>query len=60
MDRKELHRQLDELLDEFEHRKQYGYVQIDFQAGRADLIRKMTTQKLLGGNTRYEPRVESR
>jgi sulfatase maturation enzyme AslB (radical SAM superfamily) len=56
MERKELHRQLDEVLNEFEQKRQFGYIQIDFQAGRPDLIRKMTTQKLISteGNSRYE------
>jgi hypothetical protein len=37
------------------------YVQIDFVAGRADLIRKMVTQKIQNdGNTRYEPQRETR
>jgi len=60
MNRQELYRQFEELLNEFEQRKQYGYIQIDFQAGRPDLIRKMTTQKIQGGNTRYEQQRETR
>ena len=55
MDRPELHRQLDELLNEFEQKRQFGYIQIDFVSGRPDLIRKMTTQKLsIGGNSQHE------
>jgi hypothetical protein len=55
MDRPEIHRQLDELLNEFEQKQQFGYIQIDFVAGRPDLIRKMTTKKLSnGGNTQHE------
>jgi len=57
VDRQELHRQLDEILNEFEQRRQFGYIQIDFQAGRPDLIRKMTTQKIPnGGNSHNEYR----
>jgi hypothetical protein len=55
MDRQELQHQLEELLNEFEKRQQYGYIQIDFVSGRPDLIRKMTTQKISnGGNSQHE------
>ena len=61
MDRQEIHRQFDALLDEFEKARQYGYIQIDFVAGQADLIRKMITKKIQNeGNSRYEPRRETR
>ena len=61
MDRQELHKQLDELLNEFEKGRQYGYLQVEFQAGRPDLVRKMVTRKIQNeGTTRYEPRRETR
>ncbi len=61
MDRQELHRQLDELLNEFEKGRLYGYLQVEFQAGRPDLIRKMVTRKIqTEGNSHYEPRRETR
>jgi hypothetical protein len=61
MDRQELHRQIDEILSEFEKGKQFGYVQVEFAAGRPELIRKMTTKKIQNeGTTRYEPRRETR
>jgi len=61
MDRQEIHKQLDDILSEFEKGKQFGYVQVEFSAGRPELIRKMTTQKIQSeGTARYEPRREQR
>ena len=61
MDRQELHRQIDEIVSEFERGKQFGYVQVEFSAGRPELIRKMTTTKIQSeGTARYEPRRETR
>ena len=61
MTRPELLRQLDEIFQIFEQNGSFGNVQIDFVAGRADLIRQQTTRKINngGGNT-HEWRNNSR
>jgi|HubBroStandDraft_4_1064222.scaffolds.fasta_scaffold558779_1 hypothetical protein len=55
MNREELLKKLNLMLDEFERGKIYGSIQIDIQSGRPDLIRKMMTQKISNeGNSQHE------
>jgi hypothetical protein len=57
MNREDLLKKLNSMLDEFERGRIFGSIQIDIQGGRPDLIRKMMTQKIQNeGNTQHEYR----
>lgn len=58
MNKEQLLKRLSEMIDEAASTRLYGNIQIDFQAGQPDMIRKLSTQKLREGNPhgRYEKR----
>jgi hypothetical protein len=60
MDKITLLKKLDAMLDEAARAQLYGSIEIQFANGQPTILRKNSTTKLDGGNTRYEPQFESR
>lgn len=57
MERKALLRKLEAMLEEVEREHMYGQIAIAFRDGKADFIRKETTEKLeaQGNSHAYKP-----
>jgi len=57
MDRKALLRKLETMLEDVERERMYGQIAIAFRDGKADYIRKETTEKLesQGNSHAYKP-----
>ncbi len=60
MDKATLLKKMSDMLDEADRAQLYGSIEIQFANGKPTILRKNSTTKLDGGNTRYEPRFESR
>jgi hypothetical protein len=61
MNREDLMKKLNTMLDEFERGQVYGNIQVDIVGGRPDLIRKVMNQKIRNeGNTQHEQQSRQR
>lgn len=54
MSNNELLDELKKLIETFQRNREWGLIEVAFQAGEAALIRKETTRKLQQENNRYE------
>ena len=54
MNKTEVLRRFQELVDEMEQGRAWGKIEVGFQNGQAETIRKETTEKLNKGATREE------
>lgn len=60
MDKPDLIRRFTQLVDEMERSHAWGKIEVSFQHGQAETIRKETTEKLNKGATHYNDQKEYR